>query len=432
MPVIRISKRSIDNITVETKPVIAYDADLRGFGIRVSQNKRSWFVEYRTVGGKNKKRYFFGSAAVLTPEEARLEAKSLLAHVVRGGDPTAERHKKRTTPSFQTVATEYLDDADKVAEANPQEARLRPRTIKNYRSLLKRHLGPAIGSTAINRITQPQLFRLHQKLGVQKPATANRCLEFVGSVLRHAARSGFAEQGWNPTKGIPPFKERKRERYLSEAELGRLGDAIREAETIGVPWEIDTAKKTKHVPKKNRKTKIDKLAAAAIRLLVLTGARKGEILGARWHDLDVPRALLMVDGKTGRRPILLSPPALAILTGIKRTSDFIFPGKREDGAPRFDLNRPWHAVRRHAGLEGVRLHDLRHSYASVGAAAGLSLPMIGKLLGHTQPATTARYSHLADDPLRKAANSTAAAIAAAMSSETNPGKEHTITLKRTG
>ncbi len=235
MPVIRISKRSIDNITVEVKPVIAYDADLPGFGIRISRNKRSWFVEYRPVGSKNKRRFFFGSAAVLTPEEARLEAKSLLARAQLGGDPAAERHKKRMTPSFQTVATEYLDDAEKVAKANPQEARLRPRTIKNYRSLLKRHLGPAIGSIAINRISQPDLSKLHQKLGVQKPATANRCLEFVGSVLRHAARSGFVEQGWNPTKGIPPFKERKHERYLSESELARLGDAIREAETIGVP-----------------------------------------------------------------------------------------------------------------------------------------------------------------------------------------------------
>ncbi|MBY0532969.1 MAG: tyrosine-type recombinase/integrase [Xanthobacteraceae bacterium] len=412
MPVIRISKRSIENITIETKPIIAYDADLSGFGIRVSRNKRSWFVEYRPVGSKNKRRFFFGSAAVLTAEEARLEAKSLLARVQLGGDPAAERHKKRTTPSFQTVATDYLDEADKIAKANPQEARLRPSTIKNYRSLLKRHLGPAIGTTAINRITQPDLSRLHQKLGVEKPATANRCLEFVGSVLRYAARYGFIEQGWNPTRGIPPFKEKKCERFLSEAELGQLGDSLREAETVGVPWEIDPAKKTKHVPKKDRKTKIDKLAAAAIRLLVLTGARKGEILGARWHDLDVSRAVLMVDGKTGRRPVLLSAPALEILTSLKRTSNFIFPSQGEDDAPRFDLNRPWRAVRRHAGLEGVRLHDLRHSYASVGAAAGLSLPMIGKLLGHTQPITTARYSHLADDPLRRAANSTAATIAA--------------------
>ncbi len=166
---------------------------------------------------------------------------------------------------------------------------------------------------------------------------------------------------------------------------------------------------------------------------MLTGARKGEILGARWHDLDVQRGVMMVDGKTGRRPILLSPPALEILTSLKRASEFVFPGQGEDGAPRFDLNRPWRAVRRHAGLEGVRLHDLRHSYASVGAAAGLSLPMIGKLLGHTQPITTARYSHLADDPLRKAANRTAATIAAAMSLDTGEAKAANATpLKRTG
>ncbi len=430
MPVIRISKRSIDSIAVEAKPIIAYDADISGFGIRVSRNKRSWFVEYRPVGSKNKRRFFFGSAAILTAEEARLEAKSLLARVQLGGDPAAERHKKRNTPSFQTVAESYLDEADRVAENSPQEARLRPRTIKNYRSLLKRHVGPAIGSTAIDRVTQADLSRMHQKIGEkQKTATANRSVEFVGSVIRYAARTGIVEQGLNPARGIQPFKERKRERFLSEVELGQLGDAIREAETIGVPWEIDPSKKTKHVPKQDRKSKIDPLAAAAIRLLVLTGARKGEILSARWQDLDEQRGMLTVNGKTGRRAILLSPPALAILSDLKRSSEFIFPGKDCEDAPRFDLNRPWRAIRRHAKLENTRLHDLRHSYASVGAAAGLSLPMIGKLLGHTQPATTARYSHLADNPLRKAANSTAAAIQAMMTStRTNPS----VGLKKAG
>jgi integrase len=204
--------------------------------------------------------------------------------------------------------------------------------------------------------------------------------------------------------------------------MARLGDALRRAETDGLPWEVDETKpNAKHAPKQDRTTKLDPHAVAAIRLLILTGARLREILHAKWEFVDAQRGIMFLpDSKTGRKPIYLSAAALAILKEMPRVSGnpYIIPGEtRRKGkapAPRADLKRPWAAIAKAAGLENVRLHDLRHSFASMGAGASLGLPIIGKLLGHTQPATTARYSHLDADPMRRAADIIGNQIAAAM------------------
>lgn len=222
------------------------------------------------------------------------------------------------------------------------------------------------------------------------------------------------------------------ERFLLPEEVGHLGDALRLAETKGIPWEVDDSQPTaKHIAKGNRFTKIDPHAAAAIRLLILTGARLREILDARWDYIDWERGLLILpDSKTGKKVIYLSAAALTILQGVPRMSGNPYiiaghgprnrkgqdpmPKDRPEGSPRADLKKPWAAVANSAGLQGVRLHDLRHSYASVGAGASLGLPTIGKLLGHTQTATTHRYSHLDAAPLRRAADIIGNQIAAAM------------------
>lgn len=198
-----------------------------------------------------------------------------------------------------------------------------------------------------------------------------------------------------------------------------MGDAIREAETIGIPWEPNPTKKVKHAAKpENRRSKIDEYAAASIRLLLFTGCRLREILNLRWTEYDAGRGLLFLpDSKTGQKTVVLSAPALSVLESLPRLGLYVIAGEsagQKNEQPRADLNRPWRAVRKRAGIEDVRIHDLRHSFASVGAGAGLGLPIIGNLLGHSQPSTTQRYAHVAVDPARRAADIIAGEIAKAM------------------
>ena len=168
------------------------------------------------------------------------------------------------------------------------------------------------------------------------------------------------------------------------------------------------------MPKEKRLTVLSPFATAAIRLLLFTGCRLREILHLKWTDLDLDRGMLhLADSKTGRKSVVLSAPALEILAALPRLGDYVIAGT-DPTQPRSDLKRPWTLVCRRAGLEGLRLHDLRHSFASVGAGAGLGLPVIGKLLGHASPTTTARYAHLDNDPVRRATNAIGATIAAAL------------------
>jgi integrase len=231
-----------------------------------------------------------------------------------------------------------------------------------------------------------------------------------------AGRSGVVPEGMNPARRIEQFKEYRRERFLTGGELERLGSAIREAESKGIPWDVQERKpKAKHLPKaKNRFTKIGPFAAAAIRLLLFTGCRLREILHLKWEQVDLERGLLfLADSKTGRKTVILNAPALTVLTRLDRLGSYVVPGDHPD-RPRADLKRPWEAVAKRAGLDGVRLHDLRHTYASFGAGGGLGLPIIGRLLGHTQASTTQRYAHLDADPLRRASETIGGRIAAAL------------------
>jgi integrase len=312
-----------------------------------------------------------GSANTLAPEQARNAARDILARVALGEDPAASRSAAREMPSFREFAARYLSE-----EA---EAKLKPRTVVNYEIYLRRHAIPVIGRIKLDRVTPSDIAKMHRQIGKAKPMTANRVVECI-----------------------------------SYQELGRLGDAIREAETIGILWEIDDRKPTaKHIPK-HRRTILDPHAAAAMRLLILTGARLREILGLKWDYVDIERGLLLLpDSKTGPKAIVLNVPALAVLSALPRVGSYVIVGA-DSGEPRHDLNRPWKLISKHAGLDGVRLHDLRHTHASFGASAGLGLPIIGKLLGHTQPSTTQRYAHLDIDPLRRASENIGSRLATAM------------------
>jgi integrase len=216
--------------------------------------------------------------------------------------------------------------------------------------------------------------------------------------------------------GPAGFLRRQRRRRPNAAQTDWRWVGVAFGASEGIPWDVDEAKpKAKHLPKaKNRFTRVGPFAAAAIRLLLFTGCRLREILHLKWEQVDLERGLLfLADSKTGKRTVILNAPALAVLADLDRLGPYVVLGDHPD-QPRADLKRPWEAVAKRAGLDGVRLHDLRHTYASFGAGGGLGLLIIGKLLGHFQASTTQRYAHLDSDPLRRASEAIGDRIAAAL------------------
>jgi integrase len=408
LPTARISKRTVDALACEpgTDRTFLWDDALRGFGaVAFPTGRKAYVIQYRQNG--RSRRVSLGEHGRLTPEEARSQAKILLGTVEKGADPVEERRAARAVRTFAELAAEFM--------RVHVRAKRKPRTVSEYQMLLDNRILPALGSKRIVEIRRSDVSRLHAKMS-DTPLLANRAVAVVSSVWNWAARREEVSYDANPARFVEKNPEQRRERFLTTEELGRLGDALREGETVGIEWQIDETKpNAKHVPKM-RRTKLDPHAAAALRLLILTGARLREILHARWEWVDFERGMMhLPDSKTGRKPVYLSAAALQILADLPRVKGnlHLFPGEKE-GEPRADLKKPWAAVKRAAGLEGVRLHDLRHSFASVGAGASLGLPIIGKLLGHTQAATTQRYAHLDADPMRRAANAIAATIAAAI------------------
>jgi integrase len=330
-----------------------------------------------------------------------------LARVAHGHDPAGERANERATLTIAELAARFLTE-----HVQPKR---KSGTAAFYRHILINIVTPELGTHKADKLSRTQITKLHAKLH-RTPFQANRMLAVVGSMYTFAERIGAVPEGTNPVHKIDKFKEHRRERFLTEVELERLGTAIRQAETRGIPWKSrEGTPKTKELAKlQNRFAKIGPFAAAAIRLLVFTGCRLREILHLKWEHVDLERGLLfLADSKTGNKTVILNAPALAVLVGLNRIGRYVVPGNDPE-KPRADLKRPWEAVSRHAGLDGVRLHDLRHTYASFGAGGGLGLPIIGRLLGHTQVSTTQRYAHLDADPLRRASDAIGSRLAAAM------------------
>jgi integrase len=293
---------------------------------------------------------------------------------------------------------------------------LKPGTAVSHRIALA-ELRRAHGALKASALTTAQVSTLHMSMA-DRPYAANRAAAVWSKAYAWAATRGLVPDGHNPVKRLTKYREQCRERFLTIDEMARLGAALAEGETVGLQYEVDETKPTaKHAAKADhRRIKLDRYAAAALRLLILTGARLREILHAKWEQVDIQRGLIfLADSKTGKKPLYLSAAAQKVLAELPcvEGNPYVIAGSR-DGAPRSDLKKPWAAVTRAAGLEGVRIHDLRHSFASFGAGASLGLPIIGKLLGHSQAATTHRYAHLDADPMRRAVETIGATISAAM------------------
>ncbi|OWK28965.1 site-specific integrase [Sphingomonas mucosissima] len=425
MAVRKLTKTIVDTLENRTSDYVEWCGVLKGFGCRVRRSgSKTFIVQYR-VGGRTSpvRKVTIGSHGKLTVEQARDAASKVLAKAELGEDVAGARAKQRAGMTMAQLCDEYVLNGCDTKKAS---------TLATDKGRIERHIKPLLGRKRVGEVTRAHIDQFLRDVANGKTATdektvkhgrarvtggkgaATRTVRLLGGIFSYAIERGYIET--NPRHGVKLYKDGKGERFLSSGELRTLGEALREAETVGLPWRVSDGPNAKHRPKKgdDAREQISPSAVAAIRLLLLTGCRAGEILNLEWQHVDFERGFLnLPDSKTGAKKVMLGAPALEVLSNLPRVGRYVVPGA-DPKKPRSDLKRPWARIIAHAGLEGLRLHDLRHSFASVGAASGMGLPIVGKLLGHASSATTARYAHLADDPLRRASDSIAGTIAAAL------------------
>ena len=386
----KLTKTFISSLASREAEYFAWDDELRGYGVRVLPSGRKTFVvQYRN--GRRSRRMNIGKFGVITPDAARSAALQALAKIEMGIDPLDEKQavRKRITVAELSERFEQVHIL-----FNP---RLKASTGREYQHALRRYILPALGKLKVAEVTRADVARLHTSMA-DRPYQANRTIEVLSKMFNLAEEWGHRPEGTNPRKGIVKYPEQKRERYLSGAELRRVGEVL-----------DDMAEERVEMPS----------AIAAVRLLMLTGCRLNEIMTLKWKHVHLRSCeLKLEESKTGAKVVQLGEAAVEVLRRLPRDRDngWVLPG-RVDGGRLTDLQPFWQRVRARAGLNGVRIHDLRHTFASVAAAQGKSLPMIGKMLGHTQIQTTARYAHLAAGTVREAANDVSSMISRSLSPE---------------
>jgi Arm DNA-binding domain/Phage integrase, N-terminal SAM-like domain len=280
LPKGRISKRTVDAFACPPGKdrLFLWDDALAGFGVAVfPSGKKTYVIQFRRAG--RSRRSNVGDHGRLTPDEARSAARKLLGSVESGVDPVAVKRAERAVRTFGEIGKEFLDCHIRTKR--------KPRTHEGYEILLRLHILPAIGNARVTEVKRSHVARLHASMA-DRPGAANRAVALISAIWNFAARRDEVPFEKNPARGIERNRERGRERFLSTAELARLGDALRLAETVGLTFVVDETKPTtKHAPKpENRRTVADPFAVAAVRLLILTGARLREILHAEWRKVD--------------------------------------------------------------------------------------------------------------------------------------------------
>jgi integrase len=385
-----------------------------GFGLRVWPARegraptKTFILHYRARGRERK--LTLGRLGPLSVDAARklaLAAKSSVAH---GSDPAADKAKARHGLTLREAIQRFIEAV---------ERKKKLRTAYEYRRVFKKYITPILGRRRLDDLDTADVMRLHGRYHTT-PTQANRILTVLSSLCSWAAQAGLRGEGKvNPCSRVERYPESAKERFLTGEEIVRISEALARAEREGLApapkrrMARKTGATAKHRPKAaDLPVHASPGAVNAIRLLMLTGARKNEILRLRWADVDLERsALHLSDTKTGRSARPIGAPAAQLLSELPHSGPYVFPGKRA-GKPIESVRRLWDAVRYDAKLEEVRLHDLRHTMASTAAGEGLSLLLIGKMLGHKHAATTQRYAHLADAPVKTATDRTANVIAA--------------------
>ena len=386
---IRITRKAVDALSARDREYMLWDCDIKGFGVRVHPSGRKvYLVKYRHQGRVIKKT--IGPHDAIPPTAARARAAEIITVAKTGRDlmgrvlPT----RKDGTSTMHDLAERFLEEY--------VPAHCKPSSAHSYEMALRRHVLPRLGNRGVADVTRGDVATLHQQMR-GTPYAANRTVGILSAMFTAAELWGLRPEGSNPCRHVKRFREQPRERFLSDVEYRRLGAALREAESTGA---------------------VAASAIAAVRLLMLTGCRLSEIMNLRWENVALEAAeLRLPDSKTGAKVVHLGDPAVAVLRGVAREegNPWVITGRRP-GSRLASLHFPWGRIRRSAGLDDVRLHDLRHSFASRAVALGESLPMIGKLLGHTQVQTTARYAHLGHDTVKASASRVGDSIGEALAS----------------
>lgn len=373
----KLSKPLIAALNPTDQDVVVWDSSLPGFGLRAkASGVKTFVIQYRNRSGRSR-RLSLGNLGKVTLDQARKEAVKLMGQVATGGDPAEERRMRLRSETVSQLADVYMREHC--------AGRCKPRTIEAHKWLLEKLIKPRLGRRKLLELRPVDIAKLHADLQ-STPYNANRALGLLRAMLNCAERWEMIPRGSNPAAVIKPYPERKRERFLSADELTALLAALDAAEAE------ETA---------------DRYEAAAIRLLIFTGCRLSEITTLEWASVDLVNARITFEHhKTeqyGAKIIPLNAPALKVLTDLPRVADnpYVIVGQKQ-GQYLINLQKPWRRVRKAAGLDDVRIHDLRHSFASFAIGAGVPLALIGGLLGHRSVQTTARYAHLANDPLKQA------------------------------
>lgn len=368
---VKLTKRLVDSTQANLeKRYSIWDNEIQGFHLRIYPTGRKvYYLQYRNAQ-KITRKINIGLHGNITTEKARDIAQRLALKVASGLDPAEQSKELKEAPTMNMLCEEYLDLHSRVNK--------RSESLRNDLSMINNIVLPALGNLKLEQITSHDLQRLHKDL-VKTPYRANRVKALLSKMFSLAIEWGWCSE--NPAVFVKKYQEEKRTRWLNEEELKSL-------------W---TVLDTYHTPS----------VAIALKLLLLTGARKKEVLSAAWNQFDLERGIWTKPAhmtKQKREEFLpLSLEAINLLDMWRKysTGEFVFPGKVE-GQPLQDIKKAWNTIRSTANLEGVRIHDLRHTHASHLVSSGLSLSIVGKLLGHTQASTTQRYAHLADTPLREA------------------------------
>jgi len=415
MPNLSLTLKNIASIPTPEKRTEYWDNEVPGFLLRVGPSgPKVFYLVYRNRQGE-KRRLKIGNLGILTPEKARDKAIILKGKIHDGIDPVAEKAKeiaeeaeakrakeeaKRRALTLDQFFETYMDHHAKVKKKKTSWV------MDEYN--WKKYLKPMMGNLALESISKADIIRMQTALK-KHPVTANRCFALISTVLSFAEEWEARPIGSNPCRGIEKFAEESRKRYLTGPELARLFKSIDELEAKWHEPDPEGADK-----KQDRDDRISPEAAAAIRLLILTGCRRGEILTLRWLNVDLDdKCLRLPDSKTGAKIVYLNSMAVELLQRLKCTGEYVIPGRRH-GKPMVNLSKPFKRVIDKAGISDLHIHDMRHSFASVAAGLNLGLPVIGKLLGHTQAQTTQRYAHLLDNPLRAATEAIGEEISKAM------------------